>query len=355
VELRQLRYFATVAEELHFGRAAERLLIAQSVVSQQIRRLERELDVALFDRSSRHVRLTEAGSAFLPEALAVLDAQERAVASVARFAENRARILRIGTSAGLGERLTAILDGLARRLPDTEVDLISAPTARRLELVAEGGLDATFVRGNVEGADEADAASAVRGGDMLGADEADAASAVRGGNARGGNARGDGARGADEAAGALRALAVWREELVVALPGRSPLADAAELVIGDLAGLPLWMVARRTNPALVDLVVGACHDAGFEPAPGRVYPGLQETLSALGAGKAAWTVMYASHAAQLNVRGVVFRRLREPWLSLPTYLVVRRSAPETVVAALLAACREAGPELGVLDSRSLRS
>ena len=308
MELRQLRYFATVAEELHFGRAAERLLIAQSVVSQQIRRLERELDVVLFDRSARHVRLTEAGRAFLPEAIAVLDAQKRAVASMARFAETRSRLLRIGTSAGLGDRLTAVLDGLARWLPGTEVDLISAPTGRRLELLAEGGLDATFVRGGV-----------------------------------------------DEGAGSVRALPVWREDLVVALPQANPLADASELCLRDLAGLPLWMVARRTNPALVDLVVGACHDAGFEPTPGRVYPGLQETLAALGAGKPAWTVMYASHASQLNVRNVVFRRLGEPELSLPTFLVVGRSTPETVVAALLAACREAAPELGVRDSRSLRA
>lgn len=133
---------------------------------------------------------------------------------------------------------------------------------------------------------------------------------------------------------------------MIALPRAHPLAEKDELAIADLAGVPLWMVERRRNPALVDLVVGACHDAGFEPAPGRIYPGLQETLSALGAGRAAWTVMYASHAAQLNVRNVVFRRLREPELSLPTFLVVRRSTPETVVAALLAACREAADESG---------
>lgn len=307
MELRQLRYFATVAEELHFGRAAERLLIAQSVVSQQVRRLERELDVVLFDRSPRHVRLTEAGRAFLPEALAVLDAQERAVASMARFAEHRSRVLRIGTSAGLGDRLTEVLDGLARRLPDTQVDLVSAPVAKRLEMVAEGELDASFVRGEVE---------------------------------------------QEPASGSLRLLPVWREDLVVALPRRHPLAEAPELAIADLAGLPLWLVERRANRALVDLVVGACHDAGFEPASSHVSPGLQETLSALGAGTAGWTVIYASHAAQLNVRHVVFRRLAEPDLALPTLLAVGRSTPGTVTAALLAACREAAPGLGVHDSRS---
>lgn len=293
MELRQLRYFATVAEELHFGRAAERLLIAQSVVSQQIRRLERELDVVLFERSPRHVRLTEAGRVFLPEALAVLDAQEQAVASMARFAEHRSRVLRLGSSSGLGDRLTTVLDSLARRLPDTNVELVTAPTSKRLEMVMDGDLDATFVRGEVENA------------------------------------------------AAVRVLPIWRDALVVVLPERHPLAEAASLTLSDLAGLPLWMVERRTNRALVDLVTGACRDAGFEPTPGRVYPGLQETLSALGAGTPGWTVMYASHAAQLTVRHVAFRRLSDPELSLPTLLAVSRATPETTTAALLAACREA--------------
>jgi DNA-binding transcriptional LysR family regulator len=78
MEIRQLRYFVTLAEELHFGRAAAREHIVQSALSQQIQRLERELDAALVERNTHHVRLTRAGEAFLGEARAVLRAVERA-------------------------------------------------------------------------------------------------------------------------------------------------------------------------------------------------------------------------------------------------------------------------------------
>lgn len=85
VEMRQLRCFVTVAEELHFGRAAERLHLVQPAVSQQLRNLERELGARLFDRSSRHVRLTETGALLLPEARAALAAADR-LRAVAREA-----------------------------------------------------------------------------------------------------------------------------------------------------------------------------------------------------------------------------------------------------------------------------
>ncbi|WP_163507397.1 LysR family transcriptional regulator [Fodinicola acaciae] len=268
MELRQLSYFVTVAEELHFGRAADRLHIVQSAVSQQVKRLERELGVDLFDRSSRHVRLTPAGERFLPEARAVLAAEQRARESVAVV-----DTLRLGTSTGLGERLDRVLDRLT---PAVRVELVSAPAEERLQQVLAGTLDAAFVRG----------------------------------------ATGD---------PRLREIPMWPDQLYAALPARHPLASRSAVALGDLAALPLRLTNRRNNPPLVDLVVQACHDAGFTPKPASS-GALQDTLAMIGAGEPLWTVVYAAHAAQLRTDRVAFRPL-EPDLALTTSLVVRRESP----------------------------
>ncbi|MFK0046298.1 LysR family transcriptional regulator [Streptomyces sp. NPDC090741] len=284
MELRQLRYFVTVAEELHFGRAADRLHIVQSAVSQQVQRLERELGADLFDRSPRHVRLTGAGERLLPEARAVLAAAERARAAV------REQVgLRLGTSTGLGEHLDRLLGGLAVLAPDTSVQLVSAPTHDRLEQVADGRLDAAFVRSL-------------------------------------------------EPAPGVRILPLWKDPLVAVLPAAHPLARETELAISDLAGLRLCITARRNNPALVDLVVGACHSAGFEPLPGPVSGSLQNTLATIGAGSIPmWTVVYAAHARVLLSPRVAFRPFRAPGLALPIGLAVRRETPPAALEVLLRA------------------
>src|SRR6202034_3960490 len=109
MELRQLHYFVVLAEELHFGRAAERLHIVQPAVSQQLRRLERELGLTLLDRSTRRVTLTPAGQALLPGARAVLSAAQTLRDTAVELRPSPGTTIRLGTSTGLGERLPALL------------------------------------------------------------------------------------------------------------------------------------------------------------------------------------------------------------------------------------------------------
>ena len=296
MELRQLRYFVTVAEELYFGRAAERLMIVQSAVSQQLRRLERELGVELLDRSPRHVRLTAAGEDFLPEAYAVLEAERRALASVARHATSRAQVLRIGTSTGMGEHLERFLLGIETAAPGVRVELSTAPTMVRLEQVAHGVLDACFARGVEQGPE------------------------------------------------GVRLIPVWQDPLVAAISARDPRAGQQSIDISTLAELPLSLAPRRTNLPFVDLVVQACRDAGFEPVPGPPNGNLQDTLASFAAGTPGWTVLYASHAGQLAAGRVRFLPLHEvgehgAQLSLPAVLAVPATMPRARVETLLAACR----------------
>jgi DNA-binding transcriptional LysR family regulator len=286
VELRQLRYFVVVAEQLHFGRAAERLHIGQPAVSQQVRRLERELGVPLFDRSARLVRLTEAGQRFLPEARAVLAAADRAAAAAGDHASGS---LRLGTSTGLGDRLDRVLHQLIRERPGVDVRLVATSTRARLERVRSGQLDAAFVRGDVDAPD-------------------------------------------------LELVHLWQDELVAALPARHELAGEQVVHLAALAPMTLRMVSRSQNQPLVDLVIGGCMAAGFEPVMGPPSAALPETLALIGAGSSSWTVVYAAHARGLRSPHVAFIPLVEPVLAMPTLLAMLRSR-SAELGALLHACR----------------
>jgi DNA-binding transcriptional LysR family regulator len=283
MELRQLSYFVAVAEELHFGRAAERLHIVQSAVSQQIQRLERELGAELFDRSPRRVRLTGAGERLLPEARAVLVAAEKARTVVAA-----PTALRLGTSTGLGAHLDRVLAAFAERAPQVPVELSSLPAGERFVRVATGRLDAAFVR-------------------------------------------------SAEPPPGVRVVPLWSDPLVAALPGTHPLARRDEIDLADLAGLPLALTSRRNNPALVDLVVRACHAAGFEPLPGPVGGTLHDTLATIGA-RPLWTVVYASHARVLATPRVAYVPFRAPGLALATGLAVPAADTSPHLEKLLLAC-----------------
>jgi DNA-binding transcriptional LysR family regulator len=271
MELRQLRYFVTVAEELHFGKAAERLNIVQPAVSQQVARLERELGLKLLDRSSRHVRLTGDGERMLREARTVLAAADRAIEVAAELVAGQTAVLRIGTAQGLRDRLERGLAVLRSRTPGIEIKLSSRPAAEQLEAVRAGELDVAFVRGGVAAAD-------------------------------------------------LQVVELWRDPLSVLVPSEYRAEDGVKLV--DLAALPLRLPA---DPWLHDHIVGACREAGFEPVLGRPADNLEDTVVEMSTGAPAWTVVYGTSCETTD--GALWMGPFAPALSAPGNLVVAPGRP----------------------------
>jgi DNA-binding transcriptional LysR family regulator len=240
VELRALRYFVTVADELHFGRAAERLHIAQPAVSRQIARLERELGVLLFDRSPRRVRLTAAGHRVLDVAREALAAADR-VGVVARA---QAGVMRIGTGTGqFTARLERGIDALRERAPSFGVVLVDLPLDARLNALRQGEIDLALARG------------------------------VR-------------------SAPGVRVLPAWTEPLFAVVSTRHPAAGRAAVGVAELAGGDLRIPDRS--------VIGALRDAGFPVGPGRVAGSVQDSIVEVGSDPRGWTVLPADQVAEIR-------------------------------------------------------
>ncbi|GAA1161407.1 LysR family transcriptional regulator [Kribbella jejuensis] len=291
MEVRQLEFFVAVAEELHFGRAAERLHIGQPAVSQHVARLERELGVQLFDRTTRRVRLTGAGRRLLPEAHATLTAFGRLRAAVAEPAGDITGRLRIGTSEGLGDRLDQVLDQIATLAPAVDVRLVSLPSVERLDALRRGELDAAFVRPAVPVA-------------------------------------------------ALDTTAVWNETLVAAVPATHVAAARSSVTLADLAGTPLRLSPRQANPGLYDFLTGLLQQADVEPQRGPDIGSVYDALAEIGAGPPAWTVLYASATERLRVNRIAFRRLDVP--ALQTLIATAPGPKSPAVQLLVDSCVAAG-------------
>ncbi len=220
MELRHLRAFVTLAEELHFGRAAERLGIAQPPLSLQIQALEAGLGVRLFERSRRHVALTESGRLFLPEARATLEQAERARRIAQQAARGEVGQLFIGFtgSAPFNAAMPAIISRFRRAWPGLHMVLRELSTTDQLAALAEGSLDIGFVR-----------------------------------------------PGQPQETAGVETRLVLEEPLVVALPEQHPLAGQDSLAMADLAGDSFILHPRAIGTGLYDKVVGLCEAAGFQP------------------------------------------------------------------------------------------
>jgi DNA-binding transcriptional LysR family regulator len=259
MELHHLRYFVAVAEELHFGRAARRLRMAQPPLSQQIRRLEEEVGARLLDRSRRHVALTAAGAAFLVHARRAVAEAEVAAEDARRAARGEIGRLAVGfVGSAMAGPLPAILRAFRAASPDVELSLTQLTTSRQLEALRAGSCDVGCLHPPV----------------------------------------GEG----------LMVQPLLVEPLVAAVPAEHPLAAAGEVDLADLAQEPFIVPPREEGAAFHDEVVAACARAGFHPrtAQGATEMATIIGLVAAGAGVALVPAVFG----QMHREGVVCRPLR---------------------------------------------
>lgn len=237
MELRHLRYFVAVAEELHFRRAAERLHVAQPAVSEQIRKLEEELGVRLFERTQRSVSLTDAGAAMLEEAPRVLRQAEIAQMAARNARDRAGTLLRIGyLPDSLPVGVSRALQHLAEAIPRVETRLETAPARRLIEAVRAGRLDAAIV-------------------------------------------------GLPAATSGLRTTSLGHQGAVAALPVTHPRAVDSALVLEHLSPERVVVLPRDTNPAFHNAVVSICRDAGLSPTLVEVAePRVEQALLAVSSG-----------------------------------------------------------------------
>ena len=289
MELRHLRYFVAVAEELHFRRAAERLNISQPPLSQQIRLLELELGADLFERTNKRVELTQAGRLFLPEARAALAQAERAV-EVARKAE-RGELgeLRIGffPSAPLVPEIARAIRSYREKQPGVSLILDELESREQVLALTEERADIAIVRSI-------------------------AAPIIPSGIAR---------------------RLITEEPLVVALRADHPLGRRRVIDMEQLAGEPFVFYGEKMGIVLPQLVLELCRGAGYEPRVSQLANANTTMIGLVGAGLGVAIVPRA--LARLSPAEVTFRAIKSPRARIATWVLWNPDRKSPLVEAFL--------------------
>ncbi|TAM92766.1 LysR family transcriptional regulator [bacterium] len=282
MELRHLRYFMAVAEERHFGRAAEQLNMAQPPLSQQIRKLESELGVELFHRDRRPIDLTEAGRAFLEEARLTLAQAGHAMETARRAKRGLIGRITVGTVASATYNvLQNVLRTYRERFPDVRLTVRELSSPEQLLALEQRQIHIGFLRPPVT----------------------------------------------DEH---LHVATVAREPFVIALPADHPLAKKKRISLRTLEQESLVLFPRSEAPGFRDQIVNICRSAGFEPRLVQEANQTDTMISLVAAGLGV-TLMPAS-IQRLNLAGVVYRPVAEQ--TPPAELYAAWRADETSIATL---------------------
>jgi DNA-binding transcriptional LysR family regulator len=292
MELRHLRYFIAVAEERHVTRAAERLGMQQPPLSQQIRALERELDVQLFRRKPRGVELTAAGCALLADARAIMSLIDHAFATTRRTARGEQGKISLGftSSAPFHPFVPRTIRTYREMFPLVALTLEESGTTELIEHLRNERIDAAFIRTTIANLD------------------------------------------------GLVVVALLQEAMVLALPHAHILARRTNankaLPLKALADETFIVYRRHNGPGLYDAMLAACNAAGFSPRVGQEAPRIVSTLNLVAAGLGISLV--PESLQRMHMDGVVFRRISgsaQP--KAPLYLASRRGETSAVVQKFL--------------------
>jgi DNA-binding transcriptional LysR family regulator len=290
VELRHVRYFVAVAEEHSFTRAAQRLSIAQSPLSQQIRKLERELGVDLFLRTTRSVQLTHAGTIFYERARYLLASSEAAAEATRKAAVGELGQLSLGfTGSATYELLPALVRAFHARNPDVSLELHSEMlTPAQVEALEQHRIDVGVLRPPV-------------------------------------NARGV-------------VIEVLREEpLVVLLPVRHPLAGSRSVSLAALRDETFVGYPSKPLSTLHSVMLTACRQAGFTPRIGQEVAETATLVALVAAGLGVGLV--PASVQQLRIRGAVYVPMASPPVSVQLALAYRAGQVSPLVRRYLETAR----------------
>src|SRR5579863_2804684 len=285
MELRQLRYFVAVAEDLHYGHAAQRLRIAQPALSRQIQALEKELLVQLLFRNRRRVQITPSGQVFLDRARLILARAEDAVVAAQRAHGGESGPLNLGfVGSATYDVLPSVLRAFRQVAPHVDLTLSEMTAHAQLEGLAEKRIDIGLLRlpARTEGI-------------------------------------------------AFRRIS--REPLYVALPGSHRLAQLPALRLAALSEEPFVLYPDHPRPSWTEFVIGLCQQAGFRPVVVQRTVEIQTTLSLVAAGIGVSIVPRC--IGNLQRKDVVFRRLAGVRAHTELLVAYREGDPSPVVQTFL--------------------
>ena len=296
MELRQLRYFVTLAEELHFGRAAAREHIVQSALSQQVQRLERELGVRLLERSTHHVSLTAAGAAFLAETRQILAHTDRA-AAIARSAAGAAAALRVGIIDASYDSMPQILHEVQARYPSLVIHQVEASVPEQYRQLADGRLDIGIGR-------------------------------------------------AAHAPPQVASHLFRHDPLGVLVPPGHRLAGLDAIPVAVLAEEPLLLAEEVRAPEFNQFTVEMCRAAGFTPT---VHEGTVESIRAAADLVAQGRCLYCVPSSCISaLPGTTWRPLTEPASYYPWSVLWRATDTSDHVHAIVSCAQTMSRRLGWL-------